>query len=106
MKNIRVADKWEIVISKDLFFKLAQEAYWYTKLAIEHAGSRSEALMLIHDYVASEDGIKTACCKNGISYKCYVTGQEEEFINLVEKKFPLVDEPSESEIITDGQVPF
>ncbi|MDE5792927.1 MAG: hypothetical protein K2H66_05315 [Oscillospiraceae bacterium] len=106
MKNFRVADKQEIVIAKDLFFKLAQEVYWHTKLAIEHADSRHEALEQLHNYLRIESCIKEECQQNKVSYKRYITEQEKIFTDLIDKKFPLADEPPESEIITHGQVPF
>ncbi|MDE6658287.1 MAG: hypothetical protein K2J88_06880 [Oscillospiraceae bacterium] len=106
MKKLFISEKWEIIIDKELLSTLSHNLYLYTKLAVEHAGSRNEALALVNNYVAIEDYIKTACCKNNVSYKRYVTGRKETFINFIEKKFPLANEPPESEIITDGQVPF
>ncbi|MDE7121501.1 MAG: hypothetical protein K2O42_05010 [Oscillospiraceae bacterium] len=106
MKNLFVSEGHEIIIDKELFSSLSYTLFLYTKLAVEHARSRNEALPLIDYYAAVEEQIKTACCKNNVSYKHYVSGREKTFRNLVEKKFLLVDEPPESEIITDGQVPF
>ena len=107
MKNIRLPDKWEIVINKDLFFKLAQEAYWHTKLAIEHANSRHEALEQLRNYLWIENCIKAECEQNRVSYKRYITEQGKIFTDLIDERFPEPDDISlEDEIITDGQVPF
>lgn len=109
MKNFRIADKWEVVISKDLFFTLAQEAYWHTKFAIEHATDRLEAMNQLRSYVWIENCMKTACEQNRVSYQRYITDQEKIFADLIDEKFPLADalpDCEDSDIITDGQVPF
>ena len=106
MKNLFVSERHEIIIDKELLSSLSYTLFLYTKLAVECARSRNEALSVVDYYAAIEDRIKTACCKNNTSYKRYVSGREKTFHNLVEKKFPLVDETPESEIITEGQVPF
>ena len=106
MKNLFISEKCEIIIDKDLLSSLSYTLFLYTKLAVEHARSRNEAFAVVDYYAAIEDQIKTACCKNNVSYKRYVSGREKTFHNLIKKKFPLGDEPLESEIITDGQVPF
>lgn len=106
MKNLFVSEKHEIIIDKELLSSLSYTLFLYTKLEVEHARNRNEALSAVDYYATVEEQIKTACCKNNVSYKRYVSGREKTFHNLVEKKFPLVGEPPESEIITDGQVPF
>ncbi len=105
MKNFRIADKWEVVISKDLFFTLVQETYWYTKFAIEHAADRLEAMNQLRRYVWIENCMKTVYKQNRVSYQLYITGQEKVFADLIDEKFPLADELpycKDSDIITDG----
>lgn len=109
MKEIRVADKWEVVVSKDLFFTLAQESYWHTKFAIEHAADRLDAMNQLRSYTWIENCIKTTCKQNRINYKNYITDQEKAFADLIDEKFPLADalpDCEDSDIITDGQIPF
>ncbi|MDE6005609.1 MAG: hypothetical protein K2G88_09515 [Oscillospiraceae bacterium] len=104
MKRIRVADNKEIIITKYLFFDLAQELYFHTKLAIEHADSRLEALELLRNYLQIENCIKTECRQNGIGYKRYTMGQGEKFTDFIDEKFPIADELKS--FMEDGQVPF
>ena len=109
MKNLFVSEGHEIIIDKDLLSSLSYTLFLYTKSEVEHARSRNEALSVVDYYAAVEEQIKTACCKNNVSYKRYVSGREKTFRNLVEKKFPLADELpdcEDSDIITDGRVPF
>ena len=91
MKNLFMAENWEIIIEKELFSTLTYRSYLYTRFAIERAKNRSEALALLHDYVAIEKRIKTACLKNGMNYRQYATEYENMFSDLIETRFPLVD---------------
>ncbi|MDE5768821.1 MAG: hypothetical protein K2H29_04925 [Oscillospiraceae bacterium] len=109
MKNFRIADKWEVVISKDLFFTLAQEAYWHTKFAIEHAADRLEAMNQLQSYIWIKNCVKAECKQNKINYKNYIIDQEKAFADLIDEKFPLAEalpNSEDSDIITDGRVPF
>ncbi|MDE5754672.1 MAG: hypothetical protein K2H89_09065 [Oscillospiraceae bacterium] len=109
MKKIRVADKWEVIVSKDLFFTLVQESYWHTKFAIEHAEDRLDAMNQLRHYEWIENCVKAACQQNRINYKNYIADQRKAFVDLIDEKFPLTEalpNSEDSDIITDGQVPF
>ena len=84
MKNFGIADKWKIVISKDLFFTLAQELYWHTKFAIEHAADRLEAMNQFRSYIWIKNCVKAECEQNRINYKNYITDQEKVFADFID----------------------
>ncbi|MDE5768059.1 MAG: hypothetical protein K2H82_01605 [Oscillospiraceae bacterium] len=109
MKSFRIADKWEVIVSKDLFSALVQEVYRHTKFVIEHAENRAEAMNQLQAYAWIEVCVKLACQQNRINYKNYITDQEKAFADLIDEKFPLADalpDREDPDIIADGQVPF
>lgn len=109
MRNIRVASKKEIIISKDLFSALTYNMYLYAELSIMNATNRNEALIVLQRYIDKENYIKDECRKNRVNYERYVMKQEQAFRDLIDEKFPEksdYNEQEDDEIITDGQVPF